>query len=49
LSATLVKALITKANALAEVGRPAESTALLTHAIKIALDENLVREAGRGY
>jgi class 3 adenylate cyclase/tetratricopeptide (TPR) repeat protein len=49
LSATLVKALITKGNTLAEVGRPAESTALLTHALKIALDQDLAREAGRGY
>ncbi len=49
LSATLVKALITKANTLAEMGRPAESTALLTHAIKIALDQGLAGEAGRGY
>jgi tetratricopeptide (TPR) repeat protein len=42
-------ALITKANSLAELGRPTESTALLTHAIKLALDLDLAAEAVRGY
>jgi predicted ATPase/class 3 adenylate cyclase len=49
LGATLVMALITKSNALAEVGRPSESVALLTHAIKVALEQDLAAEAARGY
>ena len=49
LGSELVIALITKANALAEVGRPTESTALLTHAIKLATEHDLGAEVGRGY
>ncbi len=45
----LVDALITKAIALVELGRPAESNALLTHAIKLALDQDLGVMAARGY
>jgi class 3 adenylate cyclase/tetratricopeptide (TPR) repeat protein len=45
----LVDALITKANSLAELGRPTESTALLTHAIARAEDLDLAGEAVRGY
>ncbi len=45
----LVVALITKANALAEVGRPTESTALLTHAMKLAVEHDLGAVAGRAY
>ncbi|MDX6658939.1 MAG: hypothetical protein QOH62_3732, partial [Solirubrobacteraceae bacterium] len=45
----LASALVTKGNALAEAGRPAESTALLTHAIEVALEQDLAAEAMRGY
>src|SRR5437588_13040852 len=45
LGAVLVSALTTKANVLAEVGRPAESTALLTHAVKLGVAEDLGGEA----
>ena len=45
----LVDALITKAIALVELGRPAESNALLTHAIKLALEQDLGAMAARGY
>jgi tetratricopeptide (TPR) repeat protein len=41
----LVRALISKGNVLAESGRPAESTALLTHAVALALDLALPVEA----
>jgi class 3 adenylate cyclase/tetratricopeptide (TPR) repeat protein len=49
LGATLVTAMIVKANSLAELGRPAESTALLTHAIKLAIEQDVSDEAIRGY
>ena len=45
----LIRALTTKAIALAELGRPAESNALLTHAIKLALEQELGEAAARGY
>jgi tetratricopeptide (TPR) repeat protein len=45
----LASALVTKGNALAVAGRPAESTALLTHAIQVALEQDLAAEAMRGY
>jgi class 3 adenylate cyclase/tetratricopeptide (TPR) repeat protein len=45
----LVTAMIVKANSLAELGRPAESTALLTHAIKLAVEQDIPDEAVRGY
>jgi class 3 adenylate cyclase/tetratricopeptide (TPR) repeat protein len=43
----LVSALTTKANVLIEAGRPAESTALLTHAIALAVEQDLGDEAIR--
>jgi tetratricopeptide (TPR) repeat protein len=49
LSGVLVMAMITKANSLAELARPSESTALLRHAAKIAVEEDLAEEAGRAY
>jgi class 3 adenylate cyclase/predicted ATPase len=49
LGAILVAALITKGNALAELGRPNESTALLTHAAKLATDQDIAGEAGRAF
>jgi class 3 adenylate cyclase/predicted ATPase len=49
LDRVLVTALITKANVLAELGRPAESTALLTHAVKLGIEQDLGEEAGRAY
>jgi class 3 adenylate cyclase/tetratricopeptide (TPR) repeat protein len=49
LGAILVGALITKANVLAELGRPAESTALMTYAVKLAVEQDLADEAVRGY
>jgi class 3 adenylate cyclase/tetratricopeptide (TPR) repeat protein len=45
----LVQALIAKANALAESGRPAESTALYRHALELALEHDLAPEAVRAY
>ncbi|MGN6170211.1 MAG: ATP-binding protein [Solirubrobacteraceae bacterium] len=45
----LVMALITKAIALAEVGRPTESTALLTYATKLVVERDLGDVAGRAY
>ena len=45
----LVMAMITKANSLAELARPSESTALLRHAAKIAVEQDLAEEAGRAY
>ncbi|MBV9536812.1 MAG: AAA family ATPase [Solirubrobacterales bacterium] len=41
--------LITKANALAEVGRPTESTALLTYAVKLAVEQDLGDARARYY
>jgi tetratricopeptide (TPR) repeat protein len=49
LNPVLVTALTTKANVLAEQGRPAESTALLTHAVNLAVEQELGAEAIRGY
>ncbi len=49
LGSILVTALITKANVLSERGRPAESTALLTHAVKLAVEQDLGEETGRAY
>jgi tetratricopeptide (TPR) repeat protein len=49
LDSILVTALITKANVLSERGRPAESTALLTHAVKLAVEQDLGEETGRAY
>jgi tetratricopeptide (TPR) repeat protein len=49
LSRVLALALITKANVLAEVGRPGESTALLTYAVKLAVDHDLGDQVGRAY
>jgi class 3 adenylate cyclase/tetratricopeptide (TPR) repeat protein len=49
LGSVLAMALITKANALAELGRPTESTALLTHAVKLAVEQDLSDVVGRAY
>ncbi len=49
LGRVLVRALTTKANSLAELGRPSESTALLTHAIGRAEELDLADEMVRGY
>ena len=49
LGRVLVSALNTKANLLAEQGRPAESNALLTHAVELAVDQDLGSEAIRGF
>jgi class 3 adenylate cyclase/tetratricopeptide (TPR) repeat protein len=49
LGSVLAMALITKANALAELGRPTESTALLTHAVKLAVEQDLADVVGRAY
>jgi class 3 adenylate cyclase/tetratricopeptide (TPR) repeat protein len=49
LAPILVNALITKGNALAETGRPGESTALIRHAVQVALEQDLAAEAMRGY
>jgi class 3 adenylate cyclase/tetratricopeptide (TPR) repeat protein len=48
LGQVLVAGLITKANALAELGRPSESTALLTHAIARARDLDLADQVVSG-
>jgi class 3 adenylate cyclase/tetratricopeptide (TPR) repeat protein len=45
----LVSALNTKANLLAAQGRPEESNALLKHAVELAVDQDLGREATRGF
>jgi class 3 adenylate cyclase/tetratricopeptide (TPR) repeat protein len=45
----LLSAMTTKAIALAELGRPAESNALLTHVIKLAVEQDLGGAAGRAY
>jgi tetratricopeptide (TPR) repeat protein len=45
----LVSALNTKANLLAEQGRPAESNALLSYAVELAVDQDLGNEAIRGF
>ncbi len=45
----LVECLVTKANSLAELGRPAESTALMTYALKTAVEQDLGAVAGRAY
>ena len=44
----LVSTMTTKSNVLMECGRPAESTALLTHAIALAVEQDLGAEAVRG-
>jgi class 3 adenylate cyclase/tetratricopeptide (TPR) repeat protein len=44
----LVSTMTTKSNVLMEYGRPAESTALLTHAIALAVEQDLGAEAMRG-
>jgi class 3 adenylate cyclase/tetratricopeptide (TPR) repeat protein len=49
LGGVLISALITKANVLVENGRPVESTALLTHAISLAVDQDLGIEAVRSF
>jgi tetratricopeptide (TPR) repeat protein len=49
LGQVLVRALITKGIALSELGRPAESMALLTHAVQLAVDHDLGDEAVRAY
>jgi class 3 adenylate cyclase/predicted ATPase len=49
LGAILVSALITKGIALAELGRPNESTALLRHAAKLATDQGLTAEVGHAF
>jgi class 3 adenylate cyclase/tetratricopeptide (TPR) repeat protein len=49
LGKVLVAALITKANSLAELGRPTESTALLSHALTRALELDLTLEAVRAF
>ena len=46
---TMVDALITKGNVLAESGRPTESNALLNHAIQVAIEHDLAAQAVRGY
>jgi tetratricopeptide (TPR) repeat protein len=45
----LVHALITKSIALAEIGRPIESFALLEHATRVAVEHDLAAQAVRGY
>jgi tetratricopeptide (TPR) repeat protein len=45
----LVDALITKGNALGEVGRPVEASALLTHAVQLADEQELAASAMRAY
>ncbi len=49
LNEIFLMALITKAIALAELGRPAEANALLTHAVRLAVDQDLGSIAGRAY
>jgi class 3 adenylate cyclase/tetratricopeptide (TPR) repeat protein len=49
LGKVLVRALISKANSLAELGRPAESAALMTLAITRAQELDLADEMVRGY
>ncbi len=49
LGRVLVNALNTKANLLAERGRPAESNALLSYAVELAVDQDLGNEAIRGF
>ncbi len=49
LGRVLALALITKANVLAELGRPSESTALLTYAVKLAVDNDLGDQVGRAH
>jgi class 3 adenylate cyclase/tetratricopeptide (TPR) repeat protein len=49
LGRVLVNALNTKANLLAEQGRPAESNALLSYAVELAVDQELGSEAIRGF
>ena len=45
----VVRALVSKGNALAETGRPEESTALLTHAVQLAQELDLTTEVISGY
>jgi class 3 adenylate cyclase/tetratricopeptide (TPR) repeat protein len=45
----LVRALTSKANSLAELGRPTESTALLSHAVQLALEHDLPVEAASAH
>ncbi len=49
LGAILVEALVTKANVLARAWPTRESTALMTHSVKLALEQDLAQEAVRGY
>jgi class 3 adenylate cyclase/tetratricopeptide (TPR) repeat protein len=49
LGRVLVNALNTKANLLAARGRPAESNALLSYAVELAVDQDLGDEANRGF
>ena len=49
LGRVLVNALNTKANLLASRGRPAESNALLSYAVELAVDQDLGSEAIRGF
>ena len=49
LAPILVEALITKANVLAEGGRPVEAEALWTHAVHVALEQDLAGSAMRGF
>jgi class 3 adenylate cyclase/tetratricopeptide (TPR) repeat protein len=45
----LVMAMLTKANSLAELGRPVESTALMTSALKLAIEQDMGAASGRAY
>jgi class 3 adenylate cyclase/tetratricopeptide (TPR) repeat protein len=49
LGPVLVSALTTKGNIMAERGRPAESDALLRHAVELAVEQDLGAEAVRGF
>jgi class 3 adenylate cyclase/tetratricopeptide (TPR) repeat protein len=49
LTSPLLNALTTKANVLSEKGRPVESTALLQHALGLAVEHELGRDAVRGF
>ena len=48
LGGVFVSALVTKAIVLVETGRPGESTALLRHAVQMAVEQDLPAEAVRG-
>jgi predicted ATPase/class 3 adenylate cyclase len=45
----LVRGLTTKSNALAQSARPVEATALMTHAVQMALEQDLPAEAATSY